>query len=101
MGISPKVNVIAWLEFELAYYDIAIEHVSHYATGTQPNHFCCGGGCLNTLQSIHLVYYRPHQRVGHVSHLNSHPAKGLRSIIYQIIHRIITVKSTVAAWFIL
>ena len=31
-GISPKVNVIAWLEFELAYYDVKVQHVNHYAT---------------------------------------------------------------------
>ena len=29
--ISPKINVIAWLAFELAYYDFAVQHVSHYA----------------------------------------------------------------------
>ena len=32
-GISPKVNVIVQLEFELAYYDVAVQHVSHYAMG--------------------------------------------------------------------
>ena len=35
-GINPKGNVIAWLEFELAYYDIAVEQVSHYNPGTLP-----------------------------------------------------------------
>ena len=38
-GINPKVNVIAWLEFELAYYDFAVEHVSHYATGSYQSLF--------------------------------------------------------------
>ena len=33
-GISPKVNVVAWLEFELAYYDVVVWNVSHYATVT-------------------------------------------------------------------
>ena len=28
-GIRPKVNVIARLGFELAYYDSAVQHVSH------------------------------------------------------------------------
>ena len=28
------MNVVAWLEFKLAYYNIAVQHVSHYATGT-------------------------------------------------------------------
>ena len=29
---NPKVKVIAQLEFELAYYDVAIQHISHDAT---------------------------------------------------------------------
>ena len=33
-GINPKVNVIAQLEFELSYYDITVQHVSHYTTRT-------------------------------------------------------------------
>ena len=33
-SIRPKVNVIAQLEFELAYYVVSIQLVSHYATGT-------------------------------------------------------------------
>ena len=35
-GINSKVNVIAWLKFELAYYDKAVYHVSHYTTETLP-----------------------------------------------------------------
>ena len=34
--ISPKVNTIAWLEFELAYFEAAVQHFSHYATGIPP-----------------------------------------------------------------
>ena len=33
-GISLKVNVITWLEFKLACYDITVQNISHYATGT-------------------------------------------------------------------
>ena len=29
-GICPKVNVIARLEFELAYYDSAVQRFNHY-----------------------------------------------------------------------
>ena len=29
---SLKVNAIAWLEFELGNYDVAVQHVNHYAT---------------------------------------------------------------------
>ena len=34
--ISPKVNVIAQLEFELTYYNVTVQHFSHYAIGTPP-----------------------------------------------------------------
>ena len=32
-GISPKVNVIAQLEFELIYLEAAVQHFNHYTTG--------------------------------------------------------------------
>ena len=35
-GISPKENVIARLEFELAYNDIVVQHVNHYTSETPP-----------------------------------------------------------------
>ena len=35
-GISPKVNVIAQLEFELAYGNVTVQHVCHNFTGTPP-----------------------------------------------------------------
>ena len=34
--ISSKVNIIAWLEFELAYYDVVVQHVNHYNMGVTP-----------------------------------------------------------------
>ena len=33
-GICPKVNVIARLEYELAYYDSAVHRFNHYTTWT-------------------------------------------------------------------
>ena len=33
-GICPKVNVIAWLEYELAYYDSVVHRFNHYTTRT-------------------------------------------------------------------
>ena len=33
-GICPKVNVIARLEHELAYYDSAVHRFNHYTTKT-------------------------------------------------------------------
>ena len=33
MGINPNVSVIARLEFELTYFDIVVQHVSHSTTG--------------------------------------------------------------------
>ena len=35
-GISLKVNVTVWLKFELAYYDVAVQHVSHYTMEPLP-----------------------------------------------------------------
>ena len=32
-GVSPKINAVARLKFELAYYDVALQKVSNYATG--------------------------------------------------------------------
>ena len=37
-GINLKVNVIMWLEFELAYSDVAVLHASYYTKRTTP---CC------------------------------------------------------------
>ena len=34
VGISPKVNAIVQVEFQLANYDVAVQHVSIYATET-------------------------------------------------------------------
>ena len=35
-GICPKLNVIARLEYELAYYDSAVHRFNHYTTRTHP-----------------------------------------------------------------
>ena len=35
-GICPKVNVIARLEYKLAYYDSAVRRFNHYTTRTPP-----------------------------------------------------------------
>ena len=35
-GICPKVNVIARVEVELAYYDSGVHRFNHYATKTPP-----------------------------------------------------------------
>ena len=32
-SISQKVNVIAQLDFELTYYNVAVLHVNHYVSG--------------------------------------------------------------------
>ena len=36
--ICPKMNVIPWLEFELADYDVTVQYISHYATGISSQH---------------------------------------------------------------
>ena len=35
-GICPKVNVIARLEFEFAYFDSIVHRFNHYTTRTPP-----------------------------------------------------------------
>ena len=35
-GNSLKVNEIAQLEFEFAYFDVPVQHVIHYDLGTSP-----------------------------------------------------------------
>ena len=35
-GISRKVNGVAWLEFELANLETAVQHINHNATRTSP-----------------------------------------------------------------
>ena len=35
-GVSPEVNVIARLEFELAYNDIGVQYISYYAADNPP-----------------------------------------------------------------
>ena len=35
-GICPKVNIIARLENELAYYDSSVHRFNHYTTRTPP-----------------------------------------------------------------
>ena len=37
-GISPKVNVIAWLVFEVFYFETVAQYVSHYTTKTLPEY---------------------------------------------------------------
>ena len=34
------MNVIAWLEFEQAYYDVAIQHITYYAMGIPISDLC-------------------------------------------------------------
>ena len=40
--ISLKVNIIAQLEFELTNYDVAVQHISHYAMRTPLFSFVIG-----------------------------------------------------------
>ena len=39
-GICRKVNVIARLEYELAYYDSAVQRFNHNTTRTPPQRNC-------------------------------------------------------------
>ena len=31
---NPKENIIVWIEFELAFYDVKIQYISHHDTRT-------------------------------------------------------------------
>ena len=44
--ITPKVKIIERLEFELAYYDVTVRHVSHNTTGTPMFLIVCVSVCL-------------------------------------------------------
>ena len=37
-SISSKVNVIAQLKFELTYYNVSVQHVSHDTMRTPPKY---------------------------------------------------------------
>ena len=38
-SLIPKVTVIARVEFELAYYAVTVQYLTHYTTGTTPTSF--------------------------------------------------------------
>ena len=46
--ISLKVNVIERLEFELAYYNVAVQHVSYYITRTPLSKYLTGTVIFNS-----------------------------------------------------
>ena len=49
-SINRKVNVIAQLEFELAHYNVAVQHVTRYTTGTS-----YGQAALNVRVFVRLL----------------------------------------------
>ena len=55
MGISPKVNVIVWREFELTYFDVAVQHFSPCDTETVP-HFLNEKNFFLTKHRIHQTW---------------------------------------------
>ena len=62
-SINPKVNINGRLEFELAYYTVAVQHVNHFATDTLLPHFSLFFAQFLHQQnsfyiySIHFFYY--------------------------------------------
>ena len=54
--IRTKVNVIAWLEFELTYYDATDQHVSHDASKTPHTNIVMSNFKLNPL-SVKCTFY--------------------------------------------
>ena len=49
-GINQKVNGIVQLEFELAYYDIVVQHVSHYTYDFLTNQMYLGQQTTSKLE---------------------------------------------------
>ena len=87
-GISTKVNVIAGLEFELAYYDVIVQNVSHYSPRTPPsivfpwhNELYKGSfwDCLGTLLSSRVSGYWSPPTVSHT------PDQELDSVKHEMI----------------
>ena len=37
-SIIPKLNIIAWLEYDLVYFEAVVQHFSHYTT-EMPSYF--------------------------------------------------------------
>ena len=55
-GISLKVNVIAWLGFELVYYDAAVQHVYHYARGDYSLGYVACANLRNEFMEWHACF---------------------------------------------
>ena len=57
-GISPNVNVIARLEIELSYNDVAVNHVSHYVTRIPTGVYqCVYDMCMHLCACINTCVY--------------------------------------------
>ena len=58
-GISQKVKVMARLEFELAYFEVAVQHFSHYTMETHPYEYChiCLSVCPATQRMQHGIKF--------------------------------------------
>ena len=39
-GISLKLNIVACLEFEVAYYNVSLQNISHYTREIQKKGYC-------------------------------------------------------------
>ena len=64
--ISPKVNVIAWLEFELIHYDDAVQQVSYFVMGFS-SHFLdklMTGSYQNSVNNYIVTY--PYMNMGNL-----------------------------------
>ena len=54
------MNVIAQLEFELAYYDFTVRHVSYYATWASPRKILAKTNFKSSKKNVTVLLY--HQR---------------------------------------
>ena len=53
-GISPKVNILAQLEFKLTCYNAAIQYVSHYGPGELQSAVVPSIGQMNSVKKLFI-----------------------------------------------
>ena len=60
VDICLNVEVIAWLEFELTYYDVPVQHFSHYTKRTRTLNYY--GPIIKSVECSKLIFVERHFR---------------------------------------
>ena len=56
-GICQKVTVIAWVEFELAYFEAAVQHFCQYDTVTPSSQIMLQGTDYLISVLLHYIFF--------------------------------------------